>query len=209
MTARVIGLDPGLANLGVAELTYDGHRCVSLTTRHEKSHPPANPTDDQTAARMTRMIRAAVPAGDPWLCEGCGYTHNPAPTDLVMVMLEGPSYGSTTPYQHDSAGLWWRLRSLLTSRSIPVGKCPPATLKLWAAGDGRASKHQMKLALDTMWPGVLARTEHEVDAALLALAAGQRLGWFDGHKPLRQAPQLAKMTWPKLPEQRPVPAVTT
>ena len=201
MTARVIGIDPGLANTGVAELVHDGHRCTTLTTDLERSSPPADPTDDQTAARMTRMIRAIAPAGERSTCGECGHVATTAPTDLVMVVMEGPAYGTATPYAHDGAGFWWRLRSILTSRGIAVAKCPPATLKLWAANHGRASDAQMKLALDRIWPGVLARTEHEVDAALLALMGGQFLRWHQLGEPLRQAPQLAKVQWPRLAER--------
>lgn len=201
MTARVIGIDPGLANTGVAELVHDGHRVTSLTTRVETSNPPATPTDDQTAARMTRMIRAVAPTGSSSTCDSCGWATNRAPDDLVMVIMEGPAFHAKDRNAHAGSGYWWRLRSLLTTRGIPVAKCNPVHLKTWAADSGRASDAQLKLALDRMWPGVLARTDHEVDAALLALAAGQFLRWHDLGEPLRQAQHLAKMSWPKLPER--------
>lgn len=207
MTARVLGVDPGLAHSGVAELVYDGHRCVSLTARTETSHPPAVPTDDQTAARMTRMIRAVAPVGDPSTCGSCGYTHNPAPSDLVMVVMEGPALHGRDQHADKNMGYWWRLRSIMTSRGVPVARANPVHLKQWATGKGRPTDAEMKLALDRLWPGVLATDDHQVDAALLAICGAQRLGWFDGVEV--DMLRLGKMTWPKLPDTRPVPAVTT
>lgn len=201
MIGRVIGIDGGLARTGIGEVVYDGHRCTTLTTRLEQSHPPADPTPEQTALRMTRMIREVAPAGERTTCDGCGHIDTRAPSDLVMVVYEGPAFGINTRYAHEGAGYWWRLRSILASRDIPVAICNPVHLKKWATGRGNASDAELRMALNRMWPGVMAKSDDEIDGGLLALAGAQFLRWYEGGEPLRQAAELAKMTWPRLPER--------
>lgn len=202
MTAlRVVGIDGGLARTGVGEIIYDGYRCTSLTTRLERSHPPANPSPEQTTARMTRMIRAVAPAGERTECGSCGYVETRAPDDLVMVVYEGPAFGVNTRYAHEGAGYWWRLRSILASRGIPVAISNPVHLKKWATGRGNASDAELRTAINEMWPGVMAASDDEVDGGLLALAGAQFLRWYEGGQPLRQHAELAKMTWPWLPQR--------
>lgn len=206
MIARVIGIDPGLANLGVGTLTWDGHRCVSLTAQLIRSGPAHGV--EATVNRMSRMIRAAVPAGERSLCGSCGYTTTEAPTDIVLALVETPAWAASTNRGSEASGLYWRLMTLLVTRGIPIATTNPSTLKKWATDNGHADKAAMKLALDRLWPGVMTRSqhdradaEHEVDGALAALAAGQRLGWHELGAPLRQAKSLGVMTWPRLPER--------
>lgn len=208
MTARVIGIDPGLANLGVGTLTYDGHRCTSLTTQLIQSGPARGVVP--TVNRMSKMIRAAVPAGERVTCTdpACGYTRTEAPTDIVLALVETPAWAASTAHGSEASGLYWRLMSTLVARGIPIATTNPSTLKKWATDTGRADKAQMKLALDRLWPGVMTRSqhdradaEHQVDGGLSALAAGQFLAWHELGDPLRQAKSLAVMSWPKLPER--------
>lgn len=194
---RVVGIDPGLRSTGVAELIYDGHRCVTIGTRLEVTHPPAKPSDEQTAARMTRQIRAVAPAGARSTCPSCSAVETPAPDGLTLVVLEALAPHAKDNNADTTAGYWWRLRSILASRGMLVATVNPGTLKVWATGHGRASDAQMSMALGRMWPGLMIQSDHEVDGALLALMGGQYLGWFTGGEPLRQAEHLAKVAWPR------------
>ena len=202
--------------MGIAEATYDGHRIVNVTAKLLQSGPVAGPV--ATARRITAMVRNAVPAGERVTCSdpACGYTRTEKPSDIVVALVEQPIPGVGTARSGELHALYLHLIRVLDLRGIPVATTLPVYLKQWATGKGNATKAEMKMALDRLHPGVMTRSQHDradaehpVDGALAALAASAWLGWFTGGEPLRQAQHLGKMTWPKLPEQRPVPAVTT
>jgi hypothetical protein len=197
VTWRVIGLDAGYGRTGIGELTWDGHKVTSLHTRLERSHPPEHPTDEQTAARFSRMARRITPAGERTTCQACGHTRTETPRDVAMVVLEGPAFGVRTATAHEGAGFWWKLRGLLATRRIPVARVNPMHLKQWACDKGNATDDELAYALQQLWPGVLAADDDQVDGALLALIGGAWLGWHQlGERPLLQARHLSKMSWP-------------
>ncbi len=65
-------------------------------------------------------------------------------SDLVVV--EGPSYGSTGGAQHDRAGLWWLVADAVDRAGLELIVVPPSRLKRFATGAGNADKDRMMLA---------------------------------------------------------------
>lgn len=94
------------------------------------------------------------------------------------------------PKQAMGAGLTGRAqgvaRELLSRRGIPVATVAPATLKLWAAGNGRATKEDM-IAAAQMHAGIEGNTwvvgrklsDDEADAYLLRSLG---LAWMRGDR---------------------------
>lgn len=86
------------------------------------------------------------------------------------------------------------IRVLLFERNIPYIEIAPAALKLFAAGDGNATKDQMVAAARNY--GADVANDNEADAWLLRLAALQR------YEPRLELPQLTKsiaaLAWPTL-----------
>lgn len=185
MIEHVLAIDPSLRSTGLARLTYDGHRC-ELSTSVATSEGRATATVSETTERIRRLGVRIVPRRTD---------SAPGP---VLVIIEGHPMGVTEPYTWERAGLWWRIAALCQHYCYPLAVCNPATLKKWASDNGRASKDEMRQALNDLWPGVMARLSDQVDAGLLAIMAGQYLRWPVGGQPLRQSPSLVKVAWPKL-----------
>lgn len=176
----VLGLDVSLATAGAATLT-DHSTLQTWTLR-------TDPVDGLPAT-CDRITRVAT-----WCLSWCT-------TGTVLAVIEAPSFGSEHGQSHERAAVYWRVIAGLVRRGIPIAQCPPATLKKWATGSGRASKGDMKRAVSNLWPGHgLARaTEHEIDA--LALAGVGAHCWCDWPGPwLGPSPSaLASITWPEKP----------
>ncbi|MDQ3028987.1 MAG: hypothetical protein M3R09_02935 [Actinomycetota bacterium] len=65
-----------------------------------------------------------------------------------MVAMEGPSYGHAGLGGHEElAGLRCAIRLDCYRRGIPYGIIPPSSLKLFATGNGRAAKGEMRSAI--------------------------------------------------------------
>ena len=122
--------------------------------------------------------------------------------DADLVVVEGPSLGSTTPYTWDRAGLWWLVVARLTANGIPVAEVSPSTLKTYALGKG-SGKGTGK---DAVLANAVRRYEdhapelannNEADALLVADMGARRLGrplTELGHTHTRA---LAAVRWPE------------
>jgi Holliday junction resolvasome RuvABC endonuclease subunit len=90
-----------------------------------------------------------------------------------LIIIEGPSYGSGKGQQghHERAGLWWHVTWRLWRNYIPLLVMPPATVKVYATGNGGASKDDVLVAALKRWPTFGIANNNEADAATMLAAA--------------------------------------
>ncbi|WP_327169514.1 hypothetical protein [Streptomyces subrutilus] len=118
-----------------------------------------------------------------------------------LVVMEGPSFGHGAQAGHEElAGLRVIVRQYCYRHHIPYAVIPPASLKVYATGNGRASKDGVRAAITDRY-GYLTEGAARYDEAdaYAAMAAGY--DWL-GH-PLRALPEshrraLAGCKWPEL-----------
>lgn len=170
----VIGLDLSLRSTGIA----GAHWAETL-------HGPKL-ADDATDAERWRRIRRMR-----WLV----VEHLGEP-DLVV--LEGPSYGSNDPSADERDALWWLVRGALVTREIPVAKVAPATLKVYATGNGRAKKADVLADVRGRRPDVPLANDNEADALVLAAMGLDHLGQAPVELPQTHRRALDGVRWPAL-----------
>jgi crossover junction endodeoxyribonuclease RuvC len=152
---KVIGLDLSLTSTGVAVATQDGAVTDRITSK-----PVPNATLEDRDERLWG-IRARV------LDHASG-------ADLIVV--EGPSYGSTTGHQHDRAGLWWLVVDALLRRGQRIVEVPPSSRMKYATGRGNASKDDVLSAVIRRYPHIDVNGNDEADALILAAMGARWLG---------------------------------
>lgn len=185
---KVLGLDLSLSETGLAVGTGDGAvTSMFRTVGHRK--PP--PTYEQREARLDLIVDHV----SLFLVGG---------TDLVV--LEGPSYGSSGGDAFDRAGLWWAVRRVAARRTLPVVIVPPKTRAMYATGRGDADKAAVLAAVAVLYPDVDVSGHNEGDALVLAAIGLRRLGSPLERTPLptRSLSALDKMRWPDVLLSRPV-----
>jgi crossover junction endodeoxyribonuclease RuvC len=151
---KVVGIDLSLTSTGVAVATQDGAVTDRITSK-----PVKDATLQDRATRLTNLRREIV--------AHCGAA------DLVII--EGPSYGSTTGHQHDRAGLWWMVVSFL-SMTHNVVEVAPKTRMRYATGKGNASKDDVLSAVIRRYHTVDVNGNDEADALVLAAMGARHLG---------------------------------
>lgn len=117
-----------------------------------------------------------------------------------MVVMEGPSYGHANLGGHEElAGLRCSVRLYCHRRKIPYGVVPPSSLKLFATGNGRAAKGEVR-------SGVADRYGHHTEGAgrydmadaYTAMAMGlHHLGYPLAAVPERALSALDGCAWPE------------
>lgn len=115
-------------------------------------------------------------------------------SDLVVV--EGPSFGSTGSAFHQLAGLWWVVTQTFWDFNIRYAQIAPGTLKKYATGKGSAGKDEMLLATARRFPS-FSGDNNAADALWLAAAGAEHLGYPLVQLPTEQRAVLAKVTWPE------------
>lgn len=120
-------------------------------------------------------------------------------TDPDLIVMEGPSYGSTGAYWHENAGLWWAVVTRIKQSGRPLVIITPSTLKKFATGSGNAKKSAMvgaavrRFSLDEIG-------EDEADGLWLAAAGLEHYGWPLVKLPAAQVAALDVVrNWPALP----------
>lgn len=160
---KVVGLDLSLTSAGLAVIVDDAaavERFTSVT---------AGPLVTARHRRMRRMVN--------------GIYEWSAGADLVV--LEGPSYGSTTPHQHDRSGLWWLVAHRVRDAGLPLAVVPPTSRAKYATGKGNASKDAVLVSVVRRYPDVNVTGNDEADALILAAMGARFLG-----RPIDVVPQL-------------------
>lgn len=170
----VFGIDPSITRTGLAR--PDG-TTVSITAA-------AGPKDPYR--RLHELVTAVARELRLW----------PDAALLVVegYMLHGPSSGTTRIRLGELGGA---IRLLAWERGLDVVEVPPASLKVFAAGSGRASKEEMTAA--AILDGGTPANDDEADAYHL-----HRLGL----RALSGAPlpdTLAALPWPTRPSGGPRP----
>ena len=179
-TPRVVGLDLSLTCTGVARID----RGDALGHETQVRRVVSKPTKDPTLADRSRRLRRL--AGDTTaLCAGAS-----------LVVVEGPSYASTSGAAHDRAGFWWLVVGRLTGAGLNVVEVPPASLKTYATGKGNAGKDDVLTAVVRRYPDVTFAGNDEADALVLA-AMGARFAGFpiEDSLPQTHLRALEKVQW--------------
>jgi hypothetical protein len=119
---------------------------------------------------------------------------------LVLVVLEGPSYGHDhEKFAHERAGHWWALLDELDQLGTQVAIAPPAQVKMMAVGKGNGQGTDKPAIVSAARErlGYRGTDNNEADALWLAALGYEKLG-----APLAQLPQthlraLGGVAWPK------------
>jgi crossover junction endodeoxyribonuclease RuvC len=152
---KVVGLDLSLTCTGVAVATQNGAITDRITSK-----PTPNATLADRAVRIG-LITARV-------------------VDFVrgadLVIIEGPTYATSTGSQHDRSGLWWLVVNRLIAGTMPVVEVSPTTRCRYATGRGNASKDDVLSAVIRRYPHIDVNGNDEADALILAAMGARHLG---------------------------------
>lgn len=176
---KVVGLDLSLTSTGLAVIIND----AAAVARH--TSPTAGPTP---TARHRRLMRITDEIHD-WA------------TGSDLVVLEGPSYGSTTPHAHDRSGLWWLVVHRILDAGLPLAVVPPATRARYATGKGSASKDAVLVAVVRRYPEVNVTGNDEADALVLAAMGARHLGHPIDNPPKLCLTAMDGAVWPSETEE--------
>lgn len=169
----VIGLDLSLTGTGMS----DGETTWLIRSTGKKAD------DLPTRTGRLRKIRAEVITR----CEGA-----------EMVVVEGPTYMTSTGHMHDRSGLWWLVVMALQHRGISVAEVSPPTLKKYATGRGNAKKGEIVEAATRRLPHVQTGGDDNRADALWLHAMG--LDHLTGLNVVPEAHRVAltAVRWPAL-----------
>jgi Holliday junction resolvasome RuvABC endonuclease subunit len=118
-----------------------------------------------------------------------------------MVVMEGPSYGHAGQGGHEElAGLRCAVRLWCYRHRIPYGIVPPSSLKLYATGNGRATKGEIRSAVaDRYGHHTEGAGRYDEADAYVAMAMGlHHLGYPLAAPPERALKALDGCVWPEL-----------
>lgn len=177
-TPHVVGLDLSLASTGIACSTHNGE-IVTATIRPKKANGIGVERMDFILGKICEWIDGS---------------------DLVVV--EGPSYGSSGAGAHERAGLWWQVAHSLSRHDIPAAIVPPTNRAQYAAGRGDANKREVVSALETLCPWWPASKRpglaDEADALTLCAMGCDHLGAPVFELPERHRRALDGVQWPAM-----------
>jgi len=174
---RVIGLDLSLTSTGIA----DAQELIYIRT--VKSRNTGKNVED--AWQRLQFIDAEI-----WRTV---VRHGPAP---ALILIEGPSYGSSGAGTWDRAGLWWTVVSGLLAQDLPLAVVSPSTRAKYATGKGNAGKAAVCSAAANRYGRVFA-TDDEADAFVLAAMGLDHLGYPPAVMPAANRAALDKVRWPE------------
>lgn len=151
---KIVGIDLSLSSTGLA---------VIVNGRAQVARHKTAPVGDALARRHYRLLEIAEVVRS-WA------------SGADLVVLEGPSYASTTGHQHDRSGLWWLVVHRLLSSELPLGIVPPTSRARYATGKGNATKDAVIAAVVRRYPEVDVTGNDQADALILAAMGARRLG---------------------------------
>lgn len=116
-----------------------------------------------------------------------------------LLVLEAPAYSKgADPGSHERAWLWWAVAGRCFAREIPLALVSPGTLKVYATGDGRASKEDVVQQTQRRRPDVQFRGNDQADALTLAAMGLDALGHAPVELPQTHRRALASVDWPEV-----------
>lgn len=119
--------------------------------------------------------------------------------DPVLVVVEGPSYGSVGAGQHERGGLWHMVTEKIDLAGYPIAVMPPTNLKMYATGKGggpESGKDKVLLAASRRFPYFEGGND-EADALWLAAAGYDYLECPIVAMPAHNREALLKVAWPE------------
>jgi crossover junction endodeoxyribonuclease RuvC len=160
-TPRILGVDPGLANMGLALVRLEPDREVveglSIIRTKKSEEKKVRVSDDN--------VRRAQELGDKLLSVGRRF-------NIVMIAAEAMSF----PEDASSAGKmsisWGVLALFARIHGIPIEQASPQAIKRVLCGDPKASKKEVEFALlrrygnhiEDLVEGPAGLAEHAFDA---------------------------------------------
>jgi crossover junction endodeoxyribonuclease RuvC len=175
----VVGLDLSLTSTGIA-ITKPGDPNVWTATI--KSAGKTDATWQQRHKRITTLALNILPVIP----------------ECALVVLEAPSYASTTGHQHDRSGLWWIAYDLLAGTTRTVIPVPPTVRAKYAAGKGNAGKDAVLAAVVRRYPDLDINGNDEADALTLAAIGCRLIGEpIDDPMPVANLAALDKLSLPE------------
>lgn len=112
-----------------------------------------------------------------------------------LVVVEGPSYGSTGSSYHELAGLWWLVTHNLWVHGIPFAVAAPGQVKRYATGKGNADKDVVIRQVARRFPWFEGGND-EADALILAAMGADQLGHPIAAMPETHRKALKSVEWP-------------
>jgi crossover junction endodeoxyribonuclease RuvC len=163
---RVVGVDLSLTSTGLAD-------SCGRTQRVRTKSCDGVPATVRRLATISREVHsfATMTAGEDGV-DGPRYA-----ADLAdLVVIEGPSFASTSGQQHTRGGLWWAVVDALHWADLPILVIPPTTLKKYATGSGSAGKDAVLAAAIKRYPQWDISGNDVADAVVLACIGARLLG---------------------------------
>lgn len=181
MSAIVVGLDLSLTSTGIA--IAEGN---AVDVQRIRSTGPKGAPTDFTADRIATIAGKILTE----------VTRDP----VDLIVIEGPSFGSTGNALHQLGGLWWHVVIELHMAGHGVAVVSPQTRAKYATGKGGAGKDEVLAAVVRRYPDVDVTGNDVADAVVLAAMGCRWLG-----RPVDDLPKvnLAAMDGAKWPATAP------
>jgi crossover junction endodeoxyribonuclease RuvC len=188
---RVVGVDLSLTSTGLAD--NRGHRGRVRTKATGKDAPVS-----EVLARLVTIAEMVGKFVNTWdMVDGRVEWDFPA-----LVVIEGPSFASTSGQQHTRGGLWWMAVAaingsvVINDPPIPILVIPPTTRAMYATGHGNAGKDEVLAAAIKRYPKWDITGNDIADATILAAIGARLLGHPVDDVPKTHLRALAKVTLP-------------
>ncbi len=182
----MVGVDLSLTSTGLADNRGRAQRVRTKAC-------DGVPATVRRLATISREVHsfATMTAGEDGV-DGPRYAADPA--DLVVI--EGPSFASTSGQQHTRGGLWWSVVDALHWADLPILVIPPTTRAMYATGRGNAGKDEVLAAAIKRYPKWDITGNDIADATILAAIGARLLGHPVDDVPKTHLRALAKVALP-------------
>jgi crossover junction endodeoxyribonuclease RuvC len=150
---RVVGLDLSLTSTGMAVVDKDLGTYGSEPAFQVATVKPGKVRGYERLDLIENRVLGAIEGAD-------------------IVVVEGPSFGSTGSSFHQLGGLWWIITRLV-QREHQMMVASPSVIKKYATGKGNADKDAMMLMTARRFP-TFEGDNNAADALWLACAGAEK-----------------------------------
>lgn len=177
--AIAVGIDPSLTSAGVAIIHngqpthlshhgYSGHNGASWQSRSRRVRWTCGQIINAIGLAIAPVQTTAELIPSDW-------------SQIDLVVIEGPSYGSQHGAQFDRIGVWHGVFAAFDARNIPIAVVAPKTRTRWATGKGTDDKRTVYEAVKADWTSVQLAAfneggNDEADALTMAAMGALHLG---------------------------------